>query len=70
MKFVFMLIGLAVLAWIIATQLNTAKVISTGDGTVQGTPSQIEQHAKDSVEKSMQLEQKQAEDRLKQTTTP
>jgi hypothetical protein len=58
-----MLIGLAVLAWIISTQLNTAKTISTGDSTVQGTPVQIEQHAKDSVTKAMQQEQRQAEDR-------
>lgn len=62
MKLVLMLIGLAVLAWIIATQLNTAKVVATPEG-VGGTPAQIEQHAKESVEKSMQLEQQQADQR-------
>jgi hypothetical protein len=50
MKFVVMLIGMAILAWIIATQLNTAKVIAGHDG-VQGTPQQIYEQTKERTEK-------------------
>ena len=66
MKLVFMLIAMAVLAWIIATQLNTAKVVAV-HGVPQGTPAQIEQRTKESVERSMQLEQKRANDGMAQT---
>ena len=66
MKLVLMLVAMAVLAWIIATQLKTAKVVA-GDGAPAGTPAQIEQRAKDDVTRAMQQEQKQAEDRLAKT---
>ncbi|MBS2027328.1 MAG: hypothetical protein JST54_05430 [Deltaproteobacteria bacterium] len=58
MKFVVLLAGMAILAWIIATQLNTAKVVAAGDGTVQGTPQQIVDQTKQRAEAAMKQEQK------------
>jgi len=57
MKFVILLVGMAIVAWLVSTQLNTAKVVAAGDATVQGTPAQIEQQAKERAEAAMKKEQ-------------
>jgi len=61
MKFVVLLVGLAIVAWLVATQLNAAKTVSV-NGVDQGTPKQILDHTRESVTRSMQVEQQRAND--------
>lgn len=66
MKLVLTLVAMAVLAWIIATQLNTAKVVATHDGNggvIQGTPAQLEQQAASRVNAAYRAEEKNAADK-------
>ena len=56
MKFIVLLVGMALVAWLVATQLKGNNTV-TVNGVAQGTPKQILDHTRDSVTKSMQLEQ-------------
>jgi hypothetical protein len=62
MKLVILLVGLALVAWLVATQLNGQKTVVL-NGVDQGTPKQILDHTRESVTHSMQVEQQQANDR-------
>jgi len=58
MKFVVLLVGMAIVAWLVATQLKTARIATTPGGP-QGTPKQIIDQTQDRLKAAGALEQKQ-----------
>lgn len=64
MKFIVLLAGMALIAFMVATELRTAKVTGI-KGAPSGTPAQIEKQTEKNVEKSMQLEEKRGQQAAK-----